>query len=199
MAYKMKGFSGFKSSPAKQDKDPYTKKDYDFLKEQREERVHAMDYLTKTPAGPTADKKVIKPKEYKVPTDYEGAEGFDTRKITPGYEDPIKIQKLQREGLTPDSQKFYKKAKEKSKSPAKQDNSKAIKKNEKGIPKEVLEDMRRHKKRYTGEGFMHPPYKDTVKGIRPYEKRQGYHGYKNFETIPGTKPYEMKNVLRKQK
>ena len=31
-----------------------------------------------------------------------------------------------------------------------------------------------------GEGFMQPPYKDTVKGTRPYAKRQGYHGYKNF-------------------
>ena len=35
----------------------------------------------------------------------------------------------------------------------------------------------------TGEGFMHPPYKDTVKGTRPYAKRQGYHGFKNFKSI----------------
>ena len=34
--------------------------------------------------------------------------------LSPGFEDPIKIQKIQREGLTPDSQKFHKKAKEKS-------------------------------------------------------------------------------------
>ena len=40
-----------------------------------------------------------------------------------------------------------------------------------------------HKKRTTsGTGFMNPPYKDTVKGTRPYAKRQGYHGYKNFKS-----------------
>ena len=33
-----------------------------------------------------------------------------------------------------------------------------------------------------GTGFMQPPYKDTVKGTRPYAKRQGYHGYKNFKS-----------------
>jgi hypothetical protein len=36
--------------------------------------------------------------------------------------------------------------------------------------------------KYEGEGFMNPPYKDTVKGTRPYAKRQGYHGYKNFKS-----------------
>jgi len=34
----------------------------------------------------------------------------------------------------------------------------------------------------SGTGFMNPPYKDTVKGTRPYAKRQGYHGYKNFKS-----------------
>ena len=33
---------------------------------------------------------------------------------------------------------------------------------------------------------MRPPYKDTVKlqksGV-PYEKRQGYHGFKDFDSI----------------
>ena len=38
------------------------------------------------------------------------------------------------------------------------------------------------KKNLVGEGFMQPPYKDTVKGSRPYAKRQGYHGYKNFKS-----------------
>jgi len=36
-----------------------------------------------------------------------------------------------------------------------------------------------------GEGFMRPPYKDTVKAQKdgtPYAKRQGYHGYKNFDS-----------------
>ena len=35
-------------------KDPYTKEDYKFLEEQKEERVHAKDYLTKKPVGPIA-------------------------------------------------------------------------------------------------------------------------------------------------
>ena len=38
MAFKMKKFSGFGNSPVKQRR-KYTKKHYDFLKEQREERV----------------------------------------------------------------------------------------------------------------------------------------------------------------
>ena len=85
MAFKMKGFSGFGNSPVKQRK-KYTKKDYDFLKKQREERVKSIDYLTKTPTGPITT-------------------------LSPGFEDPIKIQKVQREGLTPYSQNFNKKAK----------------------------------------------------------------------------------------
>ena len=36
-----------------------------------------------------------------------------------------------------------------------------------------------------GEGFMNPPYKDTASGKRPYAKRQGYHGYKNFKRMEG--------------
>ena len=50
--------------------------------------------LIKKPTGPRASKRVSLDK------------GF-----TPGFEDPIKIQKVQREGLTPHSQKFNKKAK----------------------------------------------------------------------------------------
>ena len=41
MAFKMKG-SPFQKNGKK---DPYTKEDYDFLKEQREEKVTSMDYL----------------------------------------------------------------------------------------------------------------------------------------------------------
>ena len=37
-------------------------------------------------------------------------------KLDPSYEDPAKIQKVQREGVTPHSQKFSKKAKEIEKS-----------------------------------------------------------------------------------
>ena len=56
MAFKMRGFSGFGNLPVKQRK-KYTKKDYDFLKKQREERVKSIDYLTKTPTGPRAEVK----------------------------------------------------------------------------------------------------------------------------------------------
>ena len=38
----------------------------------------------------------------------------------------------------------------------------------------------KQKKPSKGKGFMKPPYKDTVKGTRPYAKRQGYHGYTDF-------------------
>jgi len=56
----MKGFSGFGNSPAKQKKkkEKYpTEEDKKFLEEQREESVHAMDYLSKLPAGPVAEVK----------------------------------------------------------------------------------------------------------------------------------------------
>ena len=66
--------------------------------------------LTKKPVGPIAEKIEPKKETYKVPTNYDD-EGFDTRKIDPGFEDPLKIQKLQREGLTPGSQKFMKRKK----------------------------------------------------------------------------------------
>ena len=52
--------------------------------------------LYKKPVGPIATKKKIKEKPGEV-------------KLDPGFEDPIKIQKLQREGLIPGSQKFGKK------------------------------------------------------------------------------------------
>ena len=81
-------------SPIKQKNDPYTKEDEEFLKEQREERVKSTDYLTKTPVGPVATEK--KDKKTDVP-------------LSPGFEDPVKIQKIQREGLVPGSQKFVKK------------------------------------------------------------------------------------------
>ena len=104
MGYKMKGFSGFGNSPVKQNKTTLDikpgstadKKHKEFLKEQREEEVHAMDYLTKTPVGPVAEVKEDK-KE-------------DDVHLSPGFEDPIKIQKVQREGLIPGSQKFTDKA-----------------------------------------------------------------------------------------
>ena len=58
--------------------------------------------LYKKPVGPRATKKKVKQEP-------------DGVKLDPGFEDPIKIQKLQREGLIPGSQKFAKKAKAKNK------------------------------------------------------------------------------------
>ena len=59
---------------------------------------HQTTDLTKKPTGPRATPKPSK----------EVAGDVD---LSPGYEDPIKIQKVQREGLTPHSQKFSKIAK----------------------------------------------------------------------------------------
>ena len=53
------------------------------------------DLTKKSGLGPRAEKKKVK--DDNVPLD-------------PGFEDPIKIQKVQREGITPNSQKFSKKA-----------------------------------------------------------------------------------------
>ena len=74
MAYKMKGFS-----------------------------KHQTADLTKKPVGPRAKKKEPKKETNKLQTDNDD-EGYDTRKIRPGYEEPIKIQDLHRKGLTPGSQ-----------------------------------------------------------------------------------------------
>ena len=58
---------------------------------------HQTTDLTKKPTGPRATPKKSK----------EVAGDVD---LSPGFEDPIKIQKVQREGLTPHSQKFSDKA-----------------------------------------------------------------------------------------
>ena len=63
-----------------------------------EPKVKSTDYLTKIPTGPRATKK-------------PSNEVTGDVKLDPGYEDPAKIQKVQRKGLTPHSQKFSKKAK----------------------------------------------------------------------------------------
>ena len=53
----------------------------------------------------------------------------------------------------------------------------------------IIDGTDKHKKAkldHIGTGFMKPPYKDTVKlqksGV-PYAKRQGYHGFKDFDSI----------------
>ena len=80
--FKMRGSSLLKMVSAlkqKDKKDPYTKKDYDFLKEQREERVTSMDYLSKTPRGPVEIE--VKPSRKEIEDSYiigEKLENFDT-------------------------------------------------------------------------------------------------------------------------
>ena len=69
-------------------------KDDKFLEEQKEEEVKSTDYLTKKPVGPVTE---------------EIKDEWTHSKIIPGFEDPIKIQTLQRKGLIPGSQKFVKK------------------------------------------------------------------------------------------
>jgi len=78
--------------------------------------VEEMNDNINTGKGPAKPKSVVsarpKPAEkesYEVPVVIRGEEVSDTRRIDYGYEDPIKIQKLQQEGLTPDSQNFVKK------------------------------------------------------------------------------------------
>ena len=46
-----------------------------------------------------------------------------------------------------------------------------------------LKTAKRKKLDHIGKPYMRPPYKDTASGIRPYEKRQGYHGFKDFDSI----------------
>tara|TARA_R110002167_G_scaffold97879_2_gene257906 strand:- start:36 stop:362 length:327 start_codon:yes stop_codon:yes gene_type:complete len=67
MAFKMRGFSGFKQQTE----------------------------------GPVKPKSMM---------EAETEETWSHETITPGFEDPIKIQKLKREGLTPGSKKFSYKA-----------------------------------------------------------------------------------------
>ena len=113
MAFKMKGPSLLKMvSALKKKGDPYTKEDYDFLKEQREERVTSMDYLSKTPRGPveTESKKGGNVSAY-IKKNQQYVDKDKTIPLSPGYEDTKKIQKLQRKGLIPSSQNFDKKIK----------------------------------------------------------------------------------------
>lgn len=51
-----------------------------------------------------------------------------------------------------------------------------------------------------GTGYMNPPYKDTVKAQKagaPYAKRQGYHGFKDFDS--NVKPAASGNENTKKK
>jgi len=109
MAFKMKGFpkhKGVKPKDNKERKEPTYegtdeyRPEKDIPKKEFEERnvKKKENTIEKTPVGPRAKKKKVKKQEDNVP-------------LSPGFEDPIKIQKLQREGLVPGSQTFIKKKK----------------------------------------------------------------------------------------
>ena len=62
---------------------------------------------------------------------------------------------------------------------------------------ELAEDKKNKKKKPSkGKGFMKPPYKDTVKGTRPYAKRQGYHGYTDFTSNVTGKKVKSPNKMK---
>ena len=67
--------------------------------------------LTKKPVGPVAEKNEVKDDRVTLGRAFMGGD----IKLDPGFEDIKKIQKVQRKGLTPNSQKFSKKAKENEK------------------------------------------------------------------------------------
>ena len=73
----------------------YKMKGPSLLKMVEDEKKH---FLERDKVGPIAEKKEIK-------------DDWDHDKIIPGFEDPAKIQKLQREGMIPGSQTFIKKKK----------------------------------------------------------------------------------------
>ena len=70
----------------------YKMKGPSLLKMVEKEKKH---FLERNKVGPIADKKEIKD---------------DNVPLSPGFEDPIKIQKLQSKGLTPGPQQLIKKA-----------------------------------------------------------------------------------------
>ena len=115
MAFKMKGFpkhKGVKPKDNKERKEPTYegtdeyRPEKDIPKKEFEERnvKKKVSPVEKTPVGPKAEVKKGGVKKG------QGLEGSDIP-LSPGFEDPVKIQKLQREGLVPGSQTFIKKKK----------------------------------------------------------------------------------------
>ena len=76
--------------------------------------------LIKKPTGPRATKKSIKDDRLTIGKAFMGGD----IKLDPGFEDIKKIQRVQREGLTPYSQNFSKKAKKLKKKPINFENPK---------------------------------------------------------------------------
>ena len=176
-----------KKSPAKQKKTypkSYTKKDIAFLKEQKEDVVRREDLDEKGKAIYDANqaKKKKNKKKTKTREDY----------LNEGFSQVEADQMVKEGGVTGyDTQEEINKGrgrKVKKKTPAKQ-KTKILTDSQRraqheAFKKRAAEANKKQKtKDYIGEGFMRPPYKDTVHGTRPYAKRQGYHGYKDFDSI----------------
>lgn len=160
----------------------YTKKDVVFLKKQREDVVRYEDLDAKGKAIYDAKRKNKKPlKAKKAKLKAKGAKVLDFdntvgkskkspaklvgtgKRIGPGYADKIKRDREREEAKRKEQGKKMRKI---------------------ALKDKTKETTKAKKKTNTvGTGFMQPPYKDTVKGSRPYAKRQGYHGYKNFKSI----------------
>ena len=87
--------------------------------------------------------------------------------------------------------KDYKEGRNKTYSPLKQNQPKKSTESAHGqlddAEREYQGDLKAEKRKFKldhiGKPYMRPPYKDTASGTRPYEKRQGYHGYKDFDSI----------------
>jgi hypothetical protein len=125
MAYKMKGFSGFGNSPAKQKKEKtypksYTKKDIEFLKKQREDVVRRedLDEKGKKIFDRNQARLKTKTKDRLEPT-YEGTDEFRKEKDIPkkefkerGVKSPNK--QIYAQGGLDDAAAFDKKYKQKT-------------------------------------------------------------------------------------
>tara|TARA_R100001509_G_C4684519_1_gene154676 strand:+ start:40 stop:429 length:390 start_codon:yes stop_codon:yes gene_type:complete len=109
MGYNMKRgaapkFKELGSSPAKQNTDDAKQKADELLAYTKERGDLEMKPPYKRPTGPRAE---VKPE---TPGKRGGRDPItEDVPLSPGFEDPIKIQRVQREGLVPGSQKFNKK------------------------------------------------------------------------------------------
>jgi len=115
MAFKMKGHTlpGIKQDPTKAKKSTVAVDGQieDSESDYKRDLKNNSNNLTKKPVGPVAEKIEVKDERVTLGEAFMGGD----IKFDPGYEDPLKIQKVQKEGLTPNSKKFSKKAKENEK------------------------------------------------------------------------------------
>mgnify|MGYP003659142356 CR=1 FL=1 len=101
----------------------------------------------------------------------------------------------------PERPKYKKRPEAKKDSPAKQKPKKSTESAHGQLndaEREYKRDVKATKRKkldHIGKPYMRPPYKDTASGIRPYEKRQGYHGFKDFDSI--IPQFQNKNKTKK--